>query len=579
MKIKEIKIVNQDESTEIADIGADAINVDYNDTTVKAELDKLNNENNTNKNNITNLQNGLNTTNSNLALQTSRIDNLAHLDEGSTTGDAELQDIRIGYDGTNYNSAGDSVRGQSKKIINNVLQLFGNNTQFLNPIFENKYIRYSDGQLIDDLVYHTSNLIEVPAMHKFTFKGIASASVSAIALYDENGNYIKNVLRGKSADTVTTYEFISNETSFIKYCNNATRLNDNDTLPQIHKYTDKKRNVTVNFGNGHISSINNVVHSDTVYKYSDLIRIFKGETIRFYTGGSPSIWALSEWTGHSAENFVQGLIQGDDKYHIYEYTADYDKSIRICSKISNNDGNTVTHHPIPTEEDFLNFEVYYKDNYYKEVENNILYNKSITLIGDSLAYGNLIGNDAVWLHYLALKYNMNEHNLGINGNPVAKPSNYSGVCMAERYSQIPQSDYIVLLGGANDKRLNVPIGENNSTDITTFKGALNTIIDSVRSMYPKAKLLFLTNYDRTTTTNTLGYEDIDYVNAMVEVCQNKCVPVFDNFHKSGITFKNDNLCSWCDENISLNYDTKNLHFSVEGYKWLESIYENELIRL
>ena len=41
MKIKEIKIVNQDESTEIADIGADAINIDYNDTTVEAELDKL----------------------------------------------------------------------------------------------------------------------------------------------------------------------------------------------------------------------------------------------------------------------------------------------------------------------------------------------------------------------------------------------------------------------------------------------------------------------------------------------------------------------------------------------------------
>ena len=42
MKIKEIKIVNQDGSTEIADIGADAQNVDYNNTTVKAELDKLN---------------------------------------------------------------------------------------------------------------------------------------------------------------------------------------------------------------------------------------------------------------------------------------------------------------------------------------------------------------------------------------------------------------------------------------------------------------------------------------------------------------------------------------------------------
>ena len=42
MKIKEIKIVNQDESTEIANIGADAVNIDYNNTTVKDELDRLN---------------------------------------------------------------------------------------------------------------------------------------------------------------------------------------------------------------------------------------------------------------------------------------------------------------------------------------------------------------------------------------------------------------------------------------------------------------------------------------------------------------------------------------------------------
>ena len=56
MKIKEIKIINQDESTEVADIGANAQNIDYNDTTVKAELDKLNSDNNTNKNSILQLR-------------------------------------------------------------------------------------------------------------------------------------------------------------------------------------------------------------------------------------------------------------------------------------------------------------------------------------------------------------------------------------------------------------------------------------------------------------------------------------------------------------------------------------------
>ena len=47
---------------------------------------------------------------SEIAVERARITNLATLNEGSTTGDAELADIRVGYGGKTYASAGEAVR-------------------------------------------------------------------------------------------------------------------------------------------------------------------------------------------------------------------------------------------------------------------------------------------------------------------------------------------------------------------------------------------------------------------------------------------------------------------------------------
>ena len=121
--------------------------------------------------------------------------------------------------------------------------------------------------------------------------------------------------------------------------------------------------------------------------------------------------------------------------------------------------------------------------------------KTLVAIGDSLIYGSKHGNHITWVNKLGAKHNMTVYNHGLNGGTVAlQTAEPNKVPMVVRYKDMEDgADYVVVLGGANDKRLSIPLGEVDSEDSATFCGALNNLILGLTAKYPKAKFLFLTN--------------------------------------------------------------------------------------
>ena len=205
---------------------------------------------------------------------------------------------------------------------------------------------------------------------------------------------------------------------------------------------------------------------------------------------------------------------------------------------------------------------------------NDLSGKKLVALGDSLIYGGRLGNDATWVSKLAAKRGMTVFNYGINGNTVAAQdieTKHRPMC--ERYEEMEDgADFVVVLGGANDKRLSVPLGENGSTDKYTFKGALNLLIAGLTAKYPQARILFLTNYNRWPSKNKVGLSDIDYVEAMKEICGIWAMPCFDNYHCCGISFQNPAQIAWADAGVSLGLAPDH-HFSEAGYDRLLTVYE------
>ena len=122
-----------------------------------------------------------------------RIDNLIKLEGGSTTGDAELIDARIGADGVVYSNLGTSIRTQLNNINNDIENIIGYNVKYNYNYTEGGYIDDTNGDIVtyDNWKYTDYILIDdnIKSLNVFTtLKG----SYGYNAFYDANKSLISN---------------------------------------------------------------------------------------------------------------------------------------------------------------------------------------------------------------------------------------------------------------------------------------------------------------------------------------------------------------------------------------------------
>lgn len=145
-----------------------------------------------------------------IAVERARIDNIVALPEGSTTGDAELSDIRVGADGKVYSSAGDAVRGQITNVKEDLSWLSGevDNGMYIgkiqnwfnkNNVIFGKRPDYTVGASINTLMDNPNGFVTKPIAINAGDIIRCNTKWASFTFYDANGLCITRY----SQDTIT----------------------------------------------------------------------------------------------------------------------------------------------------------------------------------------------------------------------------------------------------------------------------------------------------------------------------------------------------------------------------------------
>lgn len=471
-------------------------------------------------------------------------------------------------------------------------------------------VKHSNGEIEEREDYKVSDFIPIHEGLNYYF-----SDNNHIAFYDKNMNFVEGVIGGKWEPPYkipygknicymrTNFEI--NEKSYIyedenidiyyPYGDYELEINDESLLNLITQI--KKPVETIDC----FKSIVNLFDSNKVGEVDTAIDFRTGAIIQYegYTtsdfmpvkGGKPysctrqyhiAFYDMNKEfvEGHRGTEWENGIIAPLNARYIRVTIKSTDKNIMFVEgeSLPNN------YYPYGTHLEF-------KDDNTKQMFRDMLgFNDSKlkgikwNVLGDSITSTNYSRPN--WWEIIQSKYGVVINNYAKSGTTLAHDETKhasKGECMCERYVNMSDdADLITIMGSTNDTA--VPLGEWNSTDISTFYGALNVLITGLMEKYPNKTIAFFTpiqtatcyksnvpnasvELDKKTSSSTLS------VQLRAEAIKRKCkqygLPCLDLFNSSGINGLK----------LNLYRDGDRLHPSEEGNAKMSVIIENFILSL
>ena len=527
------------------------------------------------------------------------------------------------YNGSNW------VQGwvyQSSQLSDEVLEELDSTAKFtiINLIDTSKsehgYLQ-NNGSLGESAIYDTTDFIEVDSDSDYTIQ----SNYGRLAQFDSSKNIISGTYVGTAVATSNNLLHTEETTKYVRLTYYL-----NDTIPSMYKGNQLYNKIlpynetltkyiyfSENMKNYLVNNFLNYDIGDNLYDISKAkenwgIYANTGIGQSYDTFDTSNIIPVNPSSQMVFNNPITKLLQYDafmtpiqTTYDSSEHNAGYTFTtnenahyIRFTYRKTASDimvayGTSIDEYKpfqkkLP-ENTILNETI--KDemlDYINENTGNILYNKKLTVLGDSYSsYTNATfnsgiysGRDKVYPYLIGLRNHMTINNMAIPGSCMTFGYGSVNSCM-NIYETIPtDSDYILIKYGINDMSHQASMGNIDDTVNNTFYGAWNTLMTWIYNNCPYAKVgIIVTNG---LYLNTSSPNNSVWANAIIQIAKKYGIPTLNEWNDNQVpllanTGRSDVSSTIRDlKNTAFRISAQDSHPNYKSHEYESYIVENYL---